>query len=311
MLVSGNQNDQTFPKIRLLGVTAWSGTPLGCDRQFPHFSIAQPSAITCIFGLLVPTETEEGNLSPRCLHRQSSCIFCVLFWLPSVGLYLPGGLGHSLEVCGAPGLQPVFPLATASGQLSVPCSPRRMLPVLAAVEARLLCCLPSRSLCAWQAELHINYVYKIKQHAEMLRGVGQAEITALCLFQCCGGCMRTHGCRELSDTPAPSLLPQVQGSSGQKARAKNARFSICIFICIFFPNLLPLFPSPKAWLAIYRRWSQPDPARESLHIFASWAVSWYMSPWRPWRSDPLHARGSATWRLSRAGSWETLFFHAP
>jgi len=79
----------------------------------------------------------------------------------------------------------------------------------------------------------------------------------------------------------------------------------------FFPNLLPLFPSPKAWLVVYRKWSNPGPAQESLHVFASRAVSWYVSPWWPWRSDLLHAPGSGGWRSSQAGSWETLFLHAP
>lgn len=45
-------------------------------------------------------------------------------------------------------------------------------------------------------------------------------------------------------------------------------------------------------------------------FFASRAVSWCTSPWWPWRSDLLRAHGSGTWRLSRAGSCETLFLHA-
>lgn len=144
----------------------------------------------------------------------------------------------------------------------------------------------------------------------MLQGVGQGEITALCLLQCRSGCVRPHGCRKLSNIPVPSLLTQVWGSSGQKARLKMSGFPYTSLYA-FFPNLLPLFPSTKAWLVIYRRQSKPGPARESSHVFASRAVSWYISPWRPWRSDLLYAHGSGTWRLSQTGSWETLFLHAP
>lgn len=54
-----------------------------------------------------------------------------------------------------------------------------------------------------------------------------------------------------------------------------------------------------------------EQARSFSPVFASQDVSWYTFPWQPWRSNPLHARGSGTGRLSRVGSWEPLFLHAP
>lgn len=45
-------------------------------------------------------------------------------------------------------------------------------------------------------------------------------------------------------------------------------------------------------------------------VFASQAVSRYTFPWQPRRSDLLHARGSGTWRLSRAGSFCSPTLHS-
>lgn len=111
-LASGHQNDKTFLKIRLPGVSAWSRAPLGWDRGFPDFSTAQMSAITCIFRLLVPIENRGRKFVSSVCVQTPWLHLLTLIWLLSVGLCLPGGLAHSLEVCGVLGLQSMFPAAT-------------------------------------------------------------------------------------------------------------------------------------------------------------------------------------------------------
>lgn len=53
-----------------------------------------------------------------------------------------------------------------------------------------------------------------------------------------------------------------------------------------------------------------EQARSFSPVFASQDVSWYTFPWQPWRSNPLHARGSGTGRLSRAGSRCSFTLHS-
>lgn len=79
--------------------------------------------------------------------------------------------------------------------------------------------------------------------------------------------------------------------SEQQERLKNIYFFIYNFIRIFPLNLLPIFPSPKLWLVIYRRQGidiyiyiylsididRHDPGK--LCVFASWATSQHMSDW--------------------------------